>query len=103
LLSGFDISTDFNSRDRLFIPFDVEAATLAASAGNILTLNSAGIAGLLSPSTFAANTASAFTATGQAGTFIALNDGRAGFQSDSDAVIFLQGFTISPSNVVELV
>jgi ELWxxDGT repeat protein len=103
LLSGHDVITDFNSRDRLLIPFDVETATLAASAGNIQALTATAISGLLSTSTFAANRASAFTATGQAGTFIALNDGRAGFQSDSDAVIFLRGFAIGSANVVELV
>jgi subtilisin-like proprotein convertase family protein len=103
LLSGYDVITDFNSRDRLLIPFDVETATLAASAGTIQALTATAISGLLSTSTFAANTASAFTATGQVGTFIALNDGRAGFQSDSDAVIFLQGYSISSANIVELI
>ena len=103
LLSGYDVITDFNSRDRLLIPFDVETATFAASAGNIQALTATAISGLLSTSTFAANRASAFTATGQVGTFIALNDGRTGFQSDSDAIIFLQGYSISSTNVVELV
>jgi ELWxxDGT repeat protein len=103
LLSGYDVITDFNSPDRLLTPFTVETATLASSVGNIRALNATAISGLLSTSTFAANTASAFTSTGQLGTFIALNDGRAGFQSDSDSIVFLKGFAIGPANVVELI
>ncbi len=103
LLGRNDVITDFNSRDRILTPFSVETATLTASAGSIQAFSVEAISGLLSTSTFAANTASAFTVTGVAGTAIALNDSRAGFQMDSDALIFLQGFSISSTNAVELI
>ncbi|MCT0231004.1 hypothetical protein KQ306_09100, partial [Synechococcus sp. CS-1324] len=103
LLSGFDTITDYTARDRITVPLTVETATLGSSAGNVLSLTGAAIAGLLTTSAFAANTAAAFTATGQAGTFIALNDSRAGFQADTDAIVFLRGFTFSSSNLVDLI
>jgi hypothetical protein len=98
------VITDFNSRDRILTPFSVETATLTASVGSSQDFTAANISGLLTTSIFAANTAAAFTIAGAPGqTYIALNDNRAGFQSDSDAFIQLRSFTISSSNVVELI
>lgn len=89
--SSLDVITDFNSRDRIVRPPSVAITTrLSSSIGNTSSLTALPIAGLLSTSTFSANSVAAFTATGRAGTFIAMNDGRAGFQADSDAIIFLQ-------------
>ena len=92
LLSGYDVITDYTGRDRFIAPFTVEATTLDSSAGNVQSLTGTAISALLTPTAFAANTAAAFTATGQVGTFVALNDGRAGFQADTDSIVFLRGF-----------
>ena len=103
LLGGYDVITDFNSRDRILTPFSVETATLTASVGSSRDFTAANISRLLTTSTFAANTAAAFAITGVSGTLIALNDNRAGFQPDSDTIIQLRSYTISSSNAVELI
>jgi len=88
--SSFDVITDFNSNDRIFAPLSVESVRLSRSLGNISPLVAMPISGLLNAITFSANSVAAFTVTGQVGTFIAMNDGRAGFQADSDAIVFLK-------------
>ena len=88
--SSFDVITDFNSNDRIFAPLSVESVRLSRSLGNISSLVAMPISGLLNAITFSANSVAAFTVTGQVGTFIAMNDGRAGFQADSDAIVFLK-------------
>jgi hypothetical protein len=35
------------------------------------------------------------------GTFLAMNDGRAGFQADSDAIVFLKNYLLSASSFVD--
>jgi hypothetical protein len=55
----------------------------------------------LNPSTFTTNSVAAFTANGRTGSFIAMNDGRAGFQADSDAIIFLQNYMLNTANFVD--
>jgi hypothetical protein len=61
------------------------------------------MAALLTETTFAANSVAAFTTTGQAGIFIAMNDGRSGYQADSDAIIFLRNYAISSTNAVAFI
>ena len=102
LLSGFDVITDFTGRDRLVAPLSIEAVTLDSSIGNVQSLGRVAISSLLTASSFTANTATAFSATGQSGMFIALNDNRDGFQADTDAILFLRGFASSAANHVEL-
>jgi Ca2+-binding RTX toxin-like protein len=97
----FDVITDFNNNDRLLAPLSVETDRLVSSTGNIASLSASTIAHLLSTTSFIANSAAAFTATGRPGTFIAMNDGRDGFQADSDAILFLQNYAVSPVNFVD--
>jgi hypothetical protein len=35
------------------------------------------------------------------GTFIAMNDARAGFQADSDAIVFFKNYSLSATSFVE--
>jgi hypothetical protein len=35
------------------------------------------------------------------GIFIAMNDARAGFQADSDAIVFLKSYSVSATSFVE--
>lgn len=102
-MSEFDAITDFKRIDRIIAPFSVATTTLEAILGNTTSLTSSAIAVVLTPLTFTANSAAAFTAAGYTGTFIAFNDSRAGFQADSDSIILLQGFTLSPTNYVDLI
>jgi hypothetical protein len=100
--SSFDVITDFNRMDRIVRPQSQATTTrLSSSIGNISSLTSLQIAGLLSTSTFSANSVAAFTATGRVGSFIAMNDGRTGFQAESDAIIFLQNYILNATNFVD--
>ncbi|MCP9902493.1 peptidoglycan DD-metalloendopeptidase family protein [Cyanobium sp. Cruz CV11-17] len=99
--NSFDIITDFNNKDRLLAPLSVETDRLVGSIGNIASLSASTIATLLNSTTFAANSVAAFTATGRTGTFIAMNDSRDGYQPESDAVLFLQNYAVSPANYVD--
>ena len=103
LLQSFDVITDYKGRDRIFVPSSLESATIDTSIGNATSLTAAAIAGVLSTTAFAANRACAFTATGYAGTFLAFNDGRAGYQASTDSVIFLRGFAFSSTSYVDLI
>ena len=100
--NSFDVITDFNRMDRIVRPPSQATTTrLSSPIGNISSLTALQIAGLLSTSTFSANSVAAFTATGRGGTFIAMNDGRTGFQADSDAIIFLQNYILNTTNFVD--
>jgi hypothetical protein len=101
--SSFDLITDFNNRDFILAPLTVETERLSSAFGNVNSLTSASIEGLLTASSFAANSVAAFTVTEQVGTYIAMNDGRGGFQADSDAIVFLPNYAISNVNFVEFI
>jgi Ca2+-binding RTX toxin-like protein len=100
---SFDIITDFNNTDRILAPLSVESELLTASLGSIASTNRAVVAGLLTAQTFMPNSVAAFTVTGQVGTYIAMNDGNAGFQQFADSIIFLRNYSISPANFVDFV
>jgi Ca2+-binding RTX toxin-like protein len=97
----FDVITDFNTRDRILAPLSVETDRIASSIGNITSLSESSITGLLGSASFAANSVAAFTASGRLGKFIAMNDGRDGFQAESDAILFLQNYAVSSANFVD--
>ncbi|MFM6128683.1 MAG: bluetail domain-containing putative surface protein, partial [Sphaerospermopsis kisseleviana] len=99
--NSFDIITDFNNRDRLLAPLSVETDRLVGSIGNVASLSASTIVTLLNTTTFAANSVAAFTVNGRTGTFIAMNDSRDGYQLESDAVLFLQNYAVSPANYVD--
>ncbi|MEB3316525.1 MAG: Calx-beta domain-containing protein [Cyanobacteriota bacterium] len=101
--NAFDQITDFNSNDRLSAPPTVAKQRLTSAFGNADSLTETSIAALFTASAFAANSVAAFTTTGLAGTFIAMNDARSGYQADSDAIVFLRNYGISSTNVVEFV
>jgi hypothetical protein len=101
--SSFDLITDFNNRDFILAPLTVETDRLFSVIGSVNSLTSASIEGLLTATSFAANSVAAFTFTEQVGTYIAMNDGRGGFRADSDAIIFLPNYAISNMNFVEFI
>lgn len=81
--------------DTIDSPFNRSSAVNPRQLGMVKTLDVAGIGALLSSKTFAKNGASTFTFGdgGNLRTFLALNDGRAGFNASSDSVIEITGYT----------
>ncbi|MCA2693266.1 MAG: S8 family serine peptidase [Microcystis sp. M144S2] len=104
LLTGFDVIQGYSgtgaSLDRINAPGSIAAITLTASKGTALNLSAAAIQAVLTNTNFAANTAAAFKVRGQSGTFIALNNGVAGFQAANDAIIQLSGYNIAVARPV---
>ncbi len=101
LLTTFDVITDYTSIDRIDAPGAI-SATLTNSSGNASSLSNAAIAAVLTAAAFPAESARAFTVTGQSGTFIALNNGTAGFSSATDSILHLSGYTIGVANPVTI-
>ncbi|MCX5967291.1 MAG: Ig-like domain-containing protein, partial [Cyanobacteria bacterium] len=99
----FDEITDFNRNDRITAPFSVETDILTSSLGEAETISPTTIAAVLTTSSFTANGVAAFTANSHSGTFIAMNDARAGFQADTDSIVWLRDYSISAANFVEFV
>ncbi len=107
LLSGFDVIQGYSgtgaSLDSINAPGSIAAITLTASKGTAASLTAAAIQLVLTNAAFAANTAAAFKVTGQSGIFIALNNGVAGFQAASDAIIQLSGYDIAVATPVVVI
>ena len=98
---GYDKITDFAiGTDRLDGPTAVTAANLA-ELGRVNTLDQAGISAVLTTTTFLANRAATFSWQdgGTLRTFVALNNGTAGYQSASDAIIDITGYTGALANL----
>ncbi|MFO7629313.1 MAG: bluetail domain-containing putative surface protein, partial [Prochlorococcaceae cyanobacterium] len=95
----WDVVTNYQAGDQIDAPESIIPENISQASGSIRKLNpgqinSKGVGG----EAFEANTARAFLYTGsnkglQNGVFLVLNDGRAGYQHRSDALIFLQGFS----------
>lgn len=94
LLGAMDRITDFSvSVDKLDGPTAVAAAQVAR-LGTVTALSDADLATVLTPSRFLANKAATFTLGSgpTTRTFVALNDGAAGFQAANDALVELTGY-----------
>ena len=96
LLANYDKITDFViGTDRLDGPTSVTAANLREGLGPVQTLTQTGISAVLTTATFVRNGAATFTWQDGATlrTFVALNNGTAGYQSASDAIIDITGYS----------
>ncbi|MEJ6479856.1 VCBS domain-containing protein [Nostoc punctiforme UO1] len=97
LLSNFDRISDLKiGTDIIDGPTAVSAANLA-ELGAVSALTQGGISAVLTNSSFVANRAATFSFGSH--TFLALNNGTAGFQENSDAVIQITGFSGSLTNL----
>ena len=98
LLAAPDQITDLViGSDRIDGPRAVSAAALR-ELGAVADLTPTALAAVLTPATFAANGGATFNlAAGGSGsrTFLALNDGAAGFQAGSDAIVEITGYSSS--------
>ena len=99
LLSGFDQITD------LVIGTDAIDGVVATNAvrqlGTVRSLTSGDIGQVLTNQTFGANSAATFSlgSSGSSRTFLALNDGQIGFQSNSDTIIEITGYSGNLNNL----
>jgi hypothetical protein len=99
LLATFDVITDYANGDLIDSP--TPATTITSSSGIATALTSAAITSLLTSTLFPANSAKAFTVTGQTGVFLALNNATAGFSSTADAIVHLSSFSgLSSANPI---
>ena len=107
LLANYDVITDYTLGDVIDRPGAggvLNSSILTSSIGTAASLTTANIQALLNtPGVFLANQSRAFTAVGFTGTFIALNDGNAGFQDGFDSIIQLSTYSISNVNTVTIV
>ncbi len=101
-LVSYDTVVNFSSNDKLAIRNLSYGQTLRGSIGNISSLTYANMIALLNATRLPANRASVFTVTGISGTFVALNDRRAAFQSDTDGLVFLKQYSIGSANPVTI-
>ncbi|WP_457767609.1 bluetail domain-containing putative surface protein [Cyanobium sp. ULC082] len=95
LLNARDQITDLAiGSDRIDGPQAVSAANLR-ELGRATDLSATALAAVLTPSSFVANGAASFSlgATGGTRTFLALNDGLAGFQAANDSIVEITGFS----------
>jgi Ca2+-binding RTX toxin-like protein/V8-like Glu-specific endopeptidase len=100
LLATYDVITDYTTGELIDAASNVIAKTLTASSGNATSLTAAAISAVLTSGVFAANSAQAFTVTGQSGTFLAFNDAKAGFNPLTDSIVQLQGHTLGSVSIV---
>jgi hypothetical protein len=92
LLRGVDAISDFAiGEDVLDGPTAISAANVV-QLGSVANLREATLQTFLSAATFGANRGATFT-NGTRKTFLALNDGVAGFSATTDAVINITGYT----------
>jgi serralysin len=107
LLAGFDVIQSYSgtglSKDSINAPSSIAAINLTTSKGTATSLTQAAIQLVLTNITFAIDTAAAFKVTGQTGTFVALNDGVAGFQSATDAIMQLADYNITAATPVAII
>jgi hypothetical protein len=99
LLAGYDVISDYTIGEQIDAPPTVAAVVLNTSIGNIGSLSAANIGAL----PLVANTARAFTVTGQSGTFLVFNDSLNAFNAATDSIVQLSGYSISATNTVTIV
>jgi Ca2+-binding RTX toxin-like protein len=104
LLSGFDVITDYTTGEQIDLANPIfKRDNLINSKAKVSSLNAGAISSVLTNTAFLANNAAAFTVEGLTGTFLALNDGRVGFQADSDALIHLSNYTIGSTTPISII
>ena len=97
----YDTITSFEAIDKLQFSGRTYNARLTTSSGTATSLDPSQLTAVL-PASWAANTARAFKVTGFNGTFVALNNNVAGFQSDQDAILFLNAYNPSSTTPITI-
>ena len=97
----YDTITSFEAIDKLQFSGRTYNARFTTSSGTAAGLDPSQLTAVL-PATWTANTARAFKVTGFNGTFVALNNNVAGFQSDQDAILFLNAYNPSSTTPITI-
>ncbi|MFN6473822.1 MAG: beta strand repeat-containing protein [Nostoc sp. SerVER01] len=97
LLNNFDRISDLQIGTDIIDGPNAISANNLAELGVVSALTQTGISAVLTSSSFVANGAATFSFGSR--TFLALNNGSAGFQSSSNAVIEITGFSGSLNNL----
>ncbi|MDB9436854.1 calcium-binding protein [Dolichospermum lemmermannii CS-548] len=94
VFNTFDVITDFNANagNDLFL-VSTARSVFNSKVESVATLDTIGISAKLTNTTFIANSAAQFTLGTTNRTFVAINDGMAGFNPDTDAIIEVTGLT----------
>ncbi|MGK7899246.1 MAG: calcium-binding protein, partial [Xenococcus sp. (in: cyanobacteria)] len=90
LLANFDHITDLEIGKDIIVGPNIVLASAVKQLGNVNLLTEKGIQAELTQNSFAASGAATFTVGNE--TFLALNDGIAGFQAANDSIIKITGF-----------
>jgi hypothetical protein len=97
----YDTITNFEAGDKLHVMGLTYNVNLTTSSGTAAGLAPSQLTTIIT-ATLAANTASSFEVTGFNGTFVALNDNNAGFQSDQHAILFFSAYNPSTTNPIAI-
>jgi Ca2+-binding RTX toxin-like protein len=98
LLASYDLITDYATGGVIDRPGT--GVTLNSSSGTAANLAATSVGSILNVFSFTPNSSAAFTVIGFSGTFIAFNDGTAGFDANADSILQLPGYNINVSNTV---
>ena len=91
LLTNFDVITDFNANASNDLLLVTTARSTFTNAGAVAALDNTGIIAKLTTANFGTNSAAQFTFGTRS--FVAINDGTAGFSQTTDAIIEITGLT----------
>lgn len=102
-LARYDVIVGYANDDQLAVDGLQYGRMLQGSAGELQALSDSAVSNLLTGAKLPASGAAAFTVAGLDGTFVALNDQRSAFQSDSDGLVLLKGYTLGAGNTITIV
>jgi hypothetical protein len=102
LLANFDVIGDFTNIDIIDRPGQL-FASINTSNGIAAGLSASQPGTILNNFSFTANSTKAFTALGFSGTFLAFNDGSAGFNELTDSIVHLISFNLGGTNTITIV
>jgi len=94
--------TDFNRNDRIAAHLSIETDLPTALTGKAASIDPASITEVLTTTVFPSDSVVAFRSSSHTGTLIAINDGRAGFQNDTDSIVWLRNYSIIATNFVKI-
>ena len=86
----------------------ISQTTLTTAVGEVTSLTASAIAAVLTANVFTPGSVAAFSYSAAPngtifGTFIAINDGTAGFQADTDSLVYLRDYRISNLQFVSFI
>ena len=102
LLANYDIIGDFSISDIIDRP-GLLATSLNTSNGIASSLTASAVGSILNTFSFTANSSRAFITIGFSGTFVAFNDGIAGFNEFTDSIVYLPSFNLGGANSINIV